>query len=164
MGMIDFVKDKLGLGGPDADKIKAQITKLGLQVSNLDIRIEDGVATVTGLAVNRAEASKIVVAIGNNDGITKVDNRMRVPLSSLPSKAPVTTASPAPTAGNDDDVDADEEAVVFYPVAKGETLSAIAKRLYGDANLYPRIFEANRPMLTHPDKIYPGQVLRIPPL
>jgi nucleoid-associated protein YgaU len=52
---------------------------------------------------------------------------------------------------------------VFYTVQKGDTLSAIAKRHYGEANAYMAIFEANRPMLDHPDRIYPGQVLRIPP-
>jgi len=45
----------------------------------------------------------------------------------------------------------------------GETLSAIAKQHYGDATRYMVIFEANRPMLAHPDRIYPGQKLRIPP-
>ena len=50
-----------------------------------------------------------------------------------------------------------------YTVAKGDTLSKIAKQFYGNAAEYPRIFEANKPMLTHPDKIYPGQNLRIPP-
>jgi nucleoid-associated protein YgaU len=154
MGIIDFVKDKLGIG-PDADAIKADIAKLGLNVQNFNVVIADGVATLTGLAVNRAEASKIVMAVGNKDGITKVDNQMRVPLSSLP---------PAATPPATPDADADEEAVVFYPVAKGETLSAIAKRLYGDPNKYMKIFEANKPMLKDPDKIYPGQVLRIPPL
>ena len=54
-------------------------------------------------------------------------------------------------------------AAPFYTVRKGDTLSAIAKRHYGDANAYNSIFEANRPMLDHPDRIYPGQVLRIPP-
>ncbi|WP_184197921.1 LysM peptidoglycan-binding domain-containing protein [Polymorphobacter multimanifer] len=164
--MIDFFKDKLGIGGPDADKIKGQVEKLGLDVQNLDIKIDDGIATVTGLAANRAEASKIVMAIGNNEGIIKVDNKMRVPLSSITPKAAAsaTTPSPTPAPTAAQDADADEEAVVFYPVAKGDTLSAIAKRLYGNANLYPKIFEANRPMLSHPDKIYPGQVLRVPPL
>jgi nucleoid-associated protein YgaU len=85
-----------------------------------------------------------------------------VPLSSLPPAATPQTAAP-PTAAQSD-ADADEEAVVFYPVEKGETLSAIAKRLYGDPNKYMKIFEANKPMLKDPDKIYPGQVLRIPPL
>ena len=50
----------------------------------------------------------------------------------------------------------------FVTVKKGDTLSAIAKAEYGNANLYNKIFEANKPMLSHPDKIYPGQVLRIP--
>lgn len=44
----------------------------------------------------------------------------------------------------------------------GDTLSKIAKDMYGDADKYPQIFEANKPMLKDPDKIYPGQVLRIP--
>jgi nucleoid-associated protein YgaU len=52
----------------------------------------------------------------------------------------------------------------FYTVVKGDTLSRIAKQYYGDANKYPRIFDANKPMLTNPDRIYPGQMLRIPPL
>jgi nucleoid-associated protein YgaU len=59
-----------------------------------------------------------------------------------------------------EDDHADE--AVFHTVAKGDTLSAIAKKTLGSANRYPEIFEANKPMLSHPDKIYPGQVLRIP--
>ena len=51
----------------------------------------------------------------------------------------------------------------FYTVVKGDTLSKVSKQYYGDANQYMKIFEANKPMLSHPDKIYPGQVLRIPP-
>ena len=51
----------------------------------------------------------------------------------------------------------------IHEVTAGDTLSKIAKEFYGNANEYPRIFEANKPMLTHPDKIYPGQNLRIPP-
>ena len=51
-----------------------------------------------------------------------------------------------------------------YTIAKGDTLSKIAKTVYGDMMKYPIIFEANKPMLTDPDKIYPGQVLRIPAL
>ena len=57
-------------------------------------------------------------------------------------------------------VEADD--AVFHTVEKGDTLSAIAKKTLGSANRYPEIFEANKPMLTHPDKIYPGQVLLIP--
>jgi nucleoid-associated protein YgaU len=54
------------------------------------------------------------------------------------------------------------EEPVFHTVVKGDTLSAIAKKTLGNANRYPEIFEANKPMLKHPDKIYPGQMLRIP--
>lgn len=54
------------------------------------------------------------------------------------------------------------EEPVFHTVVKGDTLSAIAKKTLGNANRYNEIFEANKPMLKHPDKIYPGQMLRIP--
>ena len=50
----------------------------------------------------------------------------------------------------------------FYTVKSGDSLSKIAKVFYGNAMKYPVIFEANKPMLKSPDKIYPGQVLRIP--
>ena len=50
----------------------------------------------------------------------------------------------------------------MYIVLKGDNLSKISNQFYGTPNKYPQIFEANKPMLTHPDKIYPGQVLRIP--
>ena len=59
---------------------------------------------------------------------------------------------------------APEPEAVFYTVVSGDSLSKIAKAHYGDPMKYPVIFEANKPMLTDPDKIYPGQVLRIPPI
>ncbi|MGJ8625011.1 MAG: peptidoglycan-binding protein LysM [Yoonia sp.] len=58
--------------------------------------------------------------------------------------------------------DDETEDAVFHTVESGENLSAIAKKTLGSANRYTEIFEANKPMLTDPDKIYPGQVLRIP--
>ena len=154
MGIYDFLKSKiLGHGSADPEAIKASVAKLGLQVTNFNVTVADKVATVTGLAVNRAEASKIVMAVGNNDGIDKVDNQMRVPLSSI-----------QPAAAPDADDHADEDKVTFHTVESGDTLSAIARKVYGDANKYPVIFEANKPMLSNPDRIYPGQVLRIPAL
>ncbi len=59
---------------------------------------------------------------------------------------------------------ADESVYARHTVKSGETLGKIAKKFYGNAMQYPAIFEANKPMLEHPDKIYPGQVLRIPAL
>ena len=85
--------------------------------------------------------------VGNTEGISKVDDQMTVapPTEKAPAEAP-----PEPEAQ-------------FYTVASGDSLSKIAKEFYGDPMKYPVIFEANKPMLKDPDKIYPGQVLRIPP-
>jgi len=80
---------------------------------------------------------KIVLCCGNVAGVTKVNNMMSV--------------------------DQSEPEATYYTVVSGDTLSKISKTQYGDANKYMKIYEANTPMLKHPDKIYPGQVLRIPP-
>jgi nucleoid-associated protein YgaU len=64
------------------------------------------------------------------------------------SAAPQQTSSPA--------------AMTTYTVQAGDTLSAIAKKFLGNANDYMEIFNANRDQLTDPDKIKPGQVLKIP--
>ena len=78
------------------------------------------------------------MVVGNSNGIATVDDQMTV--------------------------EREEPVAQFHTVASGDTLGKIAKTYYGNAMKYPVIFEANKPMLTHPDKIYPGQVLRIPSL
>ena len=114
------------------------IEGMGFKVSELGVRVDDDVVTLTGEAANQGDREKVVLLVGNHEGIAKVDDRMTV---------------------------AKEEAqATFYTVVSGDTLSKIAKQHYGDANKYPKIFEANKPMLKDPDEIYPGQVLRIPPL
>ena len=50
----------------------------------------------------------------------------------------------------------------YHVVAKGETLGKIAEKFYGDSSLYKDIFEANKDVLKDPNKIFPGQKLRIP--
>jgi nucleoid-associated protein YgaU len=89
--------------------------------------------------------------VGNTAGISKVEDKMTVAPPAPAEKAPA-EAAPKP-------VEAD-----YYTVAAGDSLSKIAKNVYGDPMKYPVIFEANKPMLEHPDKIYPGQQLRVPPL
>ncbi|MEO6564427.1 MAG: peptidoglycan-binding protein LysM [Casimicrobiaceae bacterium] len=93
-------------------------------------------ASVFGVAKDQATMEKIVLCCGNVAGVGQVNNMMTVDQS-----------GPEAT---------------WYTVVSGDTLSKISKNSYGDANKYMVIFEANKPMLTHPDKIYPGQVLRIP--
>lgn len=56
----------------------------------------------------------------------------------------------------------DDPYAQYHVVQKGETLSKIAEQYYGDKMLYPKIFEANRDQLRDPDRIKPGQKLRIP--
>jgi nucleoid-associated protein YgaU len=154
MGLIDFVVNAgKKLFGADeaaaapanepaiqskrATALENEVRSLGLEVSDLKIKVADSTAVVKGQVATQAVREKVVLAVGNTTGIARVDDRLEV-------------SAPEPEAR-------------YYTVVKGDTLSKIAKAEYGDANAYPAIFEANRPMLTHPDKIYPGQVLRIPP-
>lgn len=120
------------------EHMSAVMGNMGLEVQDLNITIDNDVATVTGLAKNQATREKIILVVGNTTGIAGVDDRLEVEYE-------------APQA-------------VFYTVEGGDSLSKIAKKVYGDPMKYPIIFEANQPMLVHPDKIYPGQVLRIPNL
>lgn len=121
-----------------AQKLETTIKDLNLKVENLNIQIKNDLATITGKAYDQSNKEKIVLVVGNVEGIAQVDDRM--------------------------EVENKEPEAVFHTVERGDTLGKIAQEHYGAANKYPEIFEANKPMLTHPDKIYPGQVLRIPAL
>ena len=144
MGLVDFVLgagEKL-FGKAESDqersaKLENRVRKMGLSVETLKIDVKGDTATVRGTVESQAVREKIVLAVGNTNGVAKIDDRMTVKKKEPEAK--------------------------FYTVVKGDTLSKIAKQYYGDAMKYPTIFEANKPMLTDPDKIYPGQVLRIPP-
>jgi nucleoid-associated protein YgaU len=132
-------------GKEDVDPagIVKSITDHGFEVKNLDLSVDKDVASVAGTASNQADREKIVVLVGNTKGIAQVNDRMTVP--------PPEPQAPA------------ELPSTFYEVKSDDTLGKIAKTHYGNAMKYPLIFEANRPMLKDPDRIYPGQVLRIPP-
>jgi nucleoid-associated protein YgaU len=151
MGLIDFVMgagEKL-FGAKESDqersaKLENQVRKMGLPVEMLKIDVKGEQATVSGKVKAQAVREKIVLAVGNTTGISKVDDRLEL----------VVEKAAAPK----------EPEAKYYTVVKGDSLSKIAKAQYGDAMKYPVIFEANKPMLSDPDKIYPGQVLRIPPV
>jgi len=142
-GMIPFAKAAgRGLGkifkGKDAeDKLKEEVKSYDLNTEGLDIQVDDdGVVTVKGEAVSQEMKEKIILAVGNVEGIGGVNDEASSRAGGRASR--------------------------FHTVASGDTLSAISKTYYGTWKLYPEIFEANKPMLSDPDKIYPGQVLRIP--
>lgn len=122
------------------DAILNYIKSQNLQATGLTVTYDGAThtATVYGVAPDQETREKIVLCCGNVTGVAHVDDRMSVDQSASGSKAQ------------------------FYTVKSGDTLSKIAKQSYGDANQYMKIFEANRPMLKDPDKIYPGQTLRIP--
>ena len=123
-----------------ADAIFAYIKSQNLSATGLTVTYDGAAATVTlyGVAPDQATMEKIVLCAGNVSGVAKVNNRMTTDKSEAEAK--------------------------YYTVVAGDNLSKISKAQYGDANKYMKIFEANKPMLKDPDKIYPGQVLRIPPL
>jgi nucleoid-associated protein YgaU len=153
MGLISFIK---GAGAklfghkeeaaPVEEKAKlksaallAHVQSLHLPFKTLEIVLRtDNSVTIKGEVEQQVDAEKIALTVGNVEGVEEVDNQMIV-------------AAPAPEAR-------------YHTVVAGDWLSKIAKEVYGDANKYDVIFEANKPMLTDPDKIYPGQVLRIPNL
>jgi nucleoid-associated protein YgaU len=165
MGLIDFIKNvghKLNVGheapkpaqaapqGPSQQDLHALenskkataltnlVQQMGLKAENLKVQVDGDKATLTGKVDSQEVREKIVLLVGNTEGIGKVDDQLQV-------------ARPEPEAQ-------------YYDVKAGDSLSKIAKQFYGDANQYNRIFEANQPMLKDPDKIYPGQKLRIPAL
>jgi nucleoid-associated protein YgaU len=140
MGFFEFVKsagEALGIvkGEPDAESIKKAVDAHQLGADKIDVKVEGDKAVLSGVAATQEALEKIILTVGNTLGIGKVESNVSAP---------------------------DAKEPVFYTVKKGDTLSAIAKATLGNASKYPAIFEANKPMLKHPDKIYPGQVLRIP--
>ena len=165
MGLIDFMKDageklfghghaqaaapgaKADAGDPAkaqaansaaADAILAYIKSQKLEATGLTVTFDGATSTVSvfGVAPDQATREKIVLCCGNVSGVTKVNDMMTVDKSAPEGK--------------------------YYTVVSGDTLSKISKQFYGDANKYMKIFEANKPMLSDPNKIYPGQKLRIP--
>lgn len=153
MGLFSFIKNAgakvFGIGKTTeeeavemakekASKLTAAVEALGFEVLDLNIEVEGDNVSVWGQANSQETREKVVLVLGNTDGIATVDDRMTVVV--------------------------EEPQAQFHTVVKGEYLSKIAKKYYGDAMKYPVIFEANKPMLSDPDKIYPGQVLRIPAL
>ncbi len=139
MSLFNFVKDAgsklFGRGKSETEALKEHTDQLGLDTSGLELDYADGQVRASGRAASQEEKEKILLAMGNVHGVESVDESIEVDEPTEP---------------------------VFYTVKSGDTLGAIAQRHYGKASQYMKIFEANKPMLENPDRIYPGQVLRIP--
>ncbi len=145
MGLFSFNKnsgkktiDASAENKANASLLMNTVNSYGYDVTDLDIEVDGDTAKVWGVAADQAIREKVLLTLGNTQGIANVEDKM-------------TTALPEPEAK-------------MHTVKSGESLSLIAKEYYGDAMKYKVIFEANKPLLTDPNKIYPGQVLRIPNL
>ncbi len=148
MGLFSFIKGAgkkiFGKKAPQLSEEQAKIqglhkavTDLGIPISGLSIDLAEQVI-VDGACDTNADREKVILALGNVEGIGAVADN-------------ITVLNPEPES-------------TFHAVKSGDSLSKIAKEVYGDPMKYTLIFEANKPMLSHPDKIYPGQILRIPAL
>lgn len=189
MAFWDFVKDagKSVFGSAEAAEAKtpeqqdterkvkaleAEVKALGLDFGHVHLTLRGDTVKVESKGADRETMEKLILAVGNIKGIARVEADLpkadvpfgaaaaaepavppaaAAPAAAAPAAAPAGAAAAAPA-----------DAPIFHTVKKGETLSAIAQHYLGKASLYPKIFEANRPMLSDPDKIYPGQMLRIP--
>lgn len=146
MGLWSFVKKAgkaIGVGGaeaaeapPEPSALESEVADLGLEAENLKVEVDGDTVKVTGKTASQEEREKVILALGNVAGVAQVE----------------------------DDIATDEPAAepTFHTVEKGDTLWAVSEKALGSGARYMEIFEANKPMLSDPDKIYPGQVLRIP--
>jgi len=141
MGLLSFAKNigkKLFHREEEAsEKIAAYIEEDNPGVSNLQVTVTNGVASLSGEAESSEALEKAVLMAGNVHGVSEV-------------KFDGVTAPAA------------VEKVEYYEIVSGDTLSGIAKKYYGKGSAYMRIFKANREVIKDPDKIYVGQKIRIP--
>ncbi len=148
MGLFSFLKEAgeklMGVGDAHAatpDALKKDVQGSGLDASKLDVAVDGGTVKVSGSVKTQEEAEKIILSLGNKNGIAQVDT------SGLKIEQPATEST-------------------MYTVKKGDTLWKIAEDHYGKGHgaKYTEIVKANTPPVKNPDLILPGWVLRIPPL
>ncbi len=142
-GVVPFVKmagrslGKIFKGKEAKERLEKEVDDLGLEKDGVDINVdEDGKVVISGEAMTQEMKEKIILAVGNVEGVGEVEDAVSTKDNGAASQ--------------------------FHTVVSGDTLWKVSKTYYGKGSRYPEIFEANRPMLSHPDKIYVGQVLRIP--
>lgn len=172
MGLFNFVKsvgEKLGLGeqAPDAQSIKTALDGLNLGTENVKVAVENGKAILTGAVKDQATLEKAILAVGNLHSIESVNtDNLKVENGQKSASNQTAQAGTSQTSSASQPSSSQSAEPHFYEVKKGDTLWKIAEEVYGkghgDKNKI--IFEANKPMLKSPEKIFPGQKLRIPDL
>lgn len=145
MGLFDFAKDVgrqlFDTDDEAADNIKQHLEVKLSGIKNLDVKFDDGVATICGDCPNEATRTSALLIAGDVKGVEKiVADDLKFP----------------------EPKEEEKEKAEFYEIVSGDTLGGIAKKFYGKASLYTRIHEANKELIPDPNKIYPGQKIKIP--
>ena len=157
MDLMGFAKDigrRLFNKDEDAaEKIQEMIEANNPGVKDLKVTYEDGIVGLGGECESGAALQKCILMAGNVQGVVDVYTKGMTVANAGGNKE---INSPA------DIEDDDGEKIEFYVIQSGDTLGKLARKFYGKAGDYPRIFEANREIIEDPDKIYVGQKIRIP--
>lgn len=148
MSFFDFIKSagkKLGIGDdeePNEEAVKEELASHKLGTDDVKVAVKGDTIVLEGTVEDQSVFEKAILAVGNTLGISKVE-AAELKVAETPAAEPT-----------------------FHTVQKGDNLWKVAEAAYGKGKggKYTVIFEANKPMLKDPDLIYPGQVLRIPPL
>lgn len=145
MGLFDFAKDVgrkiFDTDAEAADKIRDLVDLRLAGIDNLDVKYDDGVATLRGDCPDESTRNRAVLIAGDVQGVERVvADDLNFP-------------EPPPE---------EKQKFEIYEISSGDTLSAIAKKYYGNASKYTRIHEANKDLIPDPNKIYPGQKIQIP--
>ena len=144
MGFFDFIKEagaKILGKGDDNDNVKSYLNKNSktMPIENLEVVVDGETVTIKGHAKNAEDRAKAALIAGNIEGVTKV---------------------------NFEDVTVEDDSIelqdLYYEIQKGDTLWKVADIYYKDGSRYPEIVEANLEVIKDADKIYPGQMIRIP--
>ncbi len=164
MGLFDFAKNfgKNIFGGDDdtevaSQKLQAHIEEDNPGISDLQVSVEDGVATITGEAESSSAYEKAVLMAGNALGVETVE------------AGELTLADQAIDSSSEEMLDDDSGQVIqqtpnvtYYEIQKGDSLWKIADKFYGDGTKHTKIFADNREVIKDPNLIFPGQKIRIP--
>lgn len=157
MGIFDFLKG-VGLGrklnpGQEAQEIKDEINRqIPGQIDGLNVSYgEDHTVKIFGAAKTQAAREKAVLIAGNHDGVERVDDQLTISSTTMEQQVAASQAAAAQVAAE------------FYTIQKGDSLSKIAGAKYGDVHAWKELYEANKEVIgSDPDKIFPGQQIRIP--
>lgn len=170
MGLFDIFKRKnsptpntnSNARNSEADlslEVENMVRRNGLPIEDFSVEMKGGIATVYGQTSSSGDKSKVLLAVGNINGVLGVDDRISIVASETHTESR-STAPPVYSGGGSSSSSSSGSRT--YTVKSGDSLSKISKQFYGDPMKYMTIFEANTHILKDPNLIHPGQELIIP--